>query len=202
MLRILFIFIFCSLAGTLLAVPFGFWPARPGLYAAVLMISAAWWLRTSWRSDPAAPEAPERRALLSLSGTLIVLSHLLASLWQIGPGMQLHTEASHAMALDNWALFGASLLMGWIARAPGPSQDERDRMIVAASLRSGHYALVLQLFLLAIWLGFGRDAILQQLSRAMLAQVLICCWIVSCVIHDLSCLLAYAHGRRLAGDAA
>ena len=132
MQRILILFLSSALIGVLLAQPNSPLPIRPGLFGAVFMLSVAWWMRGRWLRARDAPEAPERRALLSLSGTVIVLSHLLASLWQIGPAMQLHTPASDAMGIDNWTLFGASLLMGWMARAAGPSADERDRQIAPA----------------------------------------------------------------------
>ena len=201
MQRILVFFLASALLGVLLAQPNFPVPLRPGLFGAVLMLSVAWCLRQRWRLAPDAPEAPERRALLSLSGTVIVLSHLLASLWQIGPAMQLHTPASHAMGIDNWTLFGAALLMGWLARAAGPSADERDRQIAATALRYCHYSLLLQLLAFVLWLAFGHGAVLEQLSRAMLAQWLICFWIVSCVVHDITCLHAYARDRRLEAGA-
>lgn len=196
MQRILILFFSSALLGVLLAQPNLPLPIRPGLFGAVLMLSVAWWIRGRWLQAPDAPEAPERRALLSLAGTVIVLAHLLASLWQIGPAMQLHTSASHAMGIDNWTLFGASLLMGWMARAPGPSADERDRQIAASALRCCHYSLLLQMLVFVLWLAFGRSALLEQLSRAMLAQLLICFWIVSCVVHEITCLQAYARDRR------
>ena len=197
MQRILILFFCSALIGVLLAQPNFPFPIRPGLFGAVLMLSAAWWIRGRWLRAPDAPEAPERRALLALTGTVIVLSHLLASLWQIGPAMQLHTPASHAMGIDNWTLFGASLLMGWMARAAGPSADERDRQIAATARLYSHYGLLLQMLAFVLWLAFGRGALLEQLSRAMLAQLLICFWIVSCVVHDLTCLHAYARDRHL-----
>lgn len=201
MRRILVLFFSSVAIGVLLAQPNLPLPIRPGLFGASLMLSFAWWMRGRWLRADDAPEAPERRALLSLSGTVIALSHLLASLWQIGPAMQLHTPASHAMGIDNWTLFGASLLMGWMARAPGPSADERDRQIAATALRVCHYSLLLQMLAFVLWLAFGRGVLLEQLSRAMLAQLLVCFWIVSCVVHDLTCLHAYARDRRLEAGA-
>ncbi len=197
MQRILVLFFSSALIGVLLAQPDFPMPIRPGLLGAVLMVSIAWWIRGRWLRSPDAPEAPERRALLSMTGTVIVLAHLLACLWQIGPAMKLHTPEAHAMGVDSWTLFAASLLMGWMARAAGPTADERDRQIAATALRWCHYGLLLQLLMFVLWLGFGRGAVLEQMSRAMLAQVLICFWIVSCVVHDMTCLHAYARDRRL-----
>jgi hypothetical protein len=199
----LFLLVFSSsLIGLLLAQSPQSWPVRPGLVGAGFMLALAWWARERWKRDPVAPEAPERNCLLSLSGTLIVLAHLLASLWQIGPAMELHSAAAHAMALDNWILFFAALLSIWIARAPSPVRDERDLQITAAAFRIGHWSLVLQLLALVLWMGFGRDALLEQTSRAMLAQMIVCFWIASCVIQNFACLLAYARDHRLASEAA
>lgn len=201
MQRILFLLVSCSLFGWVLAQPSWPLPVRPGLFGAALMLGLAWWMRERWRLAPDAPEAPERRALLSLSGTLVVLSHLLTSLWQIGPAMELHTHASHDMGIDSWTLVAASLLVGRMARAPGPSADERDQHIAAIAMRVAHYTLLLQMLGFVLWLAFGRGTVLEQMSRAMLAQLLVCFWIVSCVVHDISCLHAYARDRRWAGEA-
>ena len=196
--RILFFLIAFPLLGFTLAQPLRDLPVRPGMIGALLMVGIALWLRQRWSKDSAAPEAPEREALLTLAGTLVALSHLMASLWQIGPAMQLHSPAAHAMAIDGWTLFGAALVMAWIARAPGPAHDERDLLISAAALKAGHVSLLLQLLALVLWLGWGRDAVLEQLSRAMLAQLLVCFWIVSYVVQTIARLLAYARDRRLA----
>lgn len=198
--RILCFLIAFSVLGFTLAQPFNALPMRPGMIGALLMVAIALWLRQRWNEDSAAPEAPEREALLTLAGTLVALSHLVASLWQIGPAMQLHSVAAHAMAIDNWTLFGAALLMAWIARAPGPRHDERDLLISAAALKAGHVSLLMQLLALVLWLGFGRDAVLEQLSRAMLAQLLVCFWIFSYVVQTVARLVAYARDRRLAAE--
>jgi hypothetical protein len=197
MQRILIVLFASTLFGVVLALPGLNLPFRAGLLGGVVMLALAWGVRSRWAASADAPEAPERTALLSLTGTTIVLAHLMASLWRIGPAMDLHSRASHAMGTDSWILFGASLLMGWLARAPGPSADERDRHIAANAMRVGHYGLLLQLLLFVLWLAFGRGTVLEQMSRAMLAQLLICFWIVSCVIHEVTCLYAYARDRRL-----
>lgn len=196
MSRLALIYLLSIVFGCLLATPGWPMPLLPGLFGAIVMLSLAWWMRSRWQHDPAAPEAPERRRLLSLGGTLVVLAHLLTSLWHIGPAMKLHTPEAHAMGIDNWVLFFAALLMGWIARAPGPATDERDRHIASSALLAGHVGLVLQLLALVIWLAFGHDALLEQLSRAMVAQLIVCFWIVSCVIQDTSGAFAYAWSRR------
>jgi len=201
MQRILIVLFASSLFGVVLAQPGLDLPFRKGLLGAAVMLALAWGARSHWAESADAPEAPERRALLSLFGTMVVLAHLMTSLWQIGPAMDLHSPASHAMGTDSWILVGASLLMGWMARAPGPSGDERDRHIAANAMLLGHYGLLLQLLLFVLWLAFGRGTVLEQMSRAMLAQLLICFWIVSCVIHEVTCLYAYARDRRWAGEA-
>jgi hypothetical protein len=202
MTRILFLILASALMGIVLARDLSGWPIRPGLVGAIIMVGMALWLRWRWQHDPDAPEAPERHALLALSGNLIALFHLLASLWQIGPRLVLHTPAAHAMGVDSWTLFGAALLMGWIARAPGPLQDERDRQIAAAAFRAGHASLLLQLLALVVWLGYGRDPVLGQLTQAMLAQLLVCAWIASCAVQYGACLFAYARGHQAAAKAA
>lgn len=201
MQRILIVIISSSLFGILLVQPGLNLPIRPGPLGAAVMLALAWWFRGRWQHLDDAPEAPERRALLSLAGTMVVLAHLMASLWQIGPAMELHTRASHALGTDSWTLFGASLLMGWMARAPGPSGDERDRHIAASALRTAYYGLLLQQLLFVLWLAFGHGTVLEQMSRAMLAQLLIVFWIVSSVIHEVTCLHAYASDRRLMAHA-
>lgn len=189
------------LFGAVLAIPIPELPLRPGWVGAAILVAMAFWLRRRWRSDADAPEAPERGRLLSLAGTSAVMGHLAMALWQIGPNMDMHSAVSHSMAVDSWTLFFASLVMWQLAQVPGGIQDERDRAIAARALRDAYYALVAMMMALALWIGFGSGPVLEQLSRAMLAQLLICGWIISCMVNDISCLLAYGRAHRLAAQA-
>jgi uncharacterized membrane protein len=190
------VLILTLLFGILLAHPLLDLPLRQGLLGGAAMLATAYWLRARWQRDPNAPEAPERRALMSLGGTAVVMGHMGACLWQAGPAMDLHSRASHAMAIDSWTLFGAALLMMAIVRAPGPAEDERDLQIAGRAQRHAYLTLVALVLSVAVWLSFGRDPLLEQMSRAMLSHILISGWIVSCMVQDITCLNAYARDHR------
>ncbi len=196
MLRIAFIAIFFTLLGVSLAVS-PIWPFKAGLSGGVLMLICGISLRAHWKRSPDAPEAPERQALLILVGTLTVLGHLAASLWIIGPDMDLHSPLSHEMGRDSWILFGASLIMEWLARAEGVSEDERDRQVRGAALRAAAMILAAQHLLLVVWLSFGRSHLLKAMSLPMLAHLFICTWIVAYASQQLACLFTYARDRHL-----
>jgi uncharacterized membrane protein len=189
------------LFGVLLATPLLDLPVRQGMVGGVVMLATAYWLRARWQNSPTAPEAPERRALMSLGGTAVVMGHMATCLWQAGPAMDLHSRASHTMAVDSWTLFGAALLMMAIVRAPGPSEDERDLQIAGRAQRHAYITLVAMVLSVAVWLSFGRDPLLEHMSRAMLSHILISGWIISCMVQDITCLNAYARDHRRNAEA-
>jgi hypothetical protein len=193
-------FLFLGLGISLAVLPI--WPFKPGLSGAVLMLMCGFGLRAHWRRSADAPERPERQALLTLAGTCTVLGHLAGSLWLIGPAMELHSEAAHAMGSDSWILFGASLVMEWLARADGVSEDERDRMVRASALRFAAMVLAALQLGLVVWLSFGRSALLMEMTRPMIAHLFIASWMIAYASLQLACLASYARDRVLLQHAA
>ena len=183
----------CALLGILLAQ--SWLPFSAGFAGALLLVLAACYLRSYWRRALAAPDMAERCALLSVAGTLMCLGYFSAKLFQLGMDLDIHTRAVRMMAGEVWTLVAASLLIGWIARTPEETRDERDAMIAARGLAFASHALLALQALLLAWIAFaGRDGT-PQASPGMLAHLFICSWMVAHVAYGLHCTFAYARMR-------
>ena len=186
----------CACFGILLAQ--SWLPLRAGFLGAVMLVLGACWLRAYWQRALSPPEMSERCALLSVAGTLVCLGYLSAKLYQLGPELDIHTRAARMMAGDLWTLVAASVLIGWIARAPEATRDERDAMIAARALGFSGYALLALQVVLIVWISLAANGAGPGLSMAMLAHLFICSWMLAHVLYGIHCTWAYTRMRALA----
>ena len=164
-------------------------PLRPGVIGLLLMVAAALAARRHWLGMRlSAPGSPERALWIGLASLAIVLGHMLASLWQIGPALVLHSAAGHELGIDSWTLVAGGALAWWIARDPQPRRDERDRAIVADGLRWSYGSLIVLLQPVVFVLAFGDQRGMPALSRPLIAHLLIVAVLLS---------LGIGHARRL-----
>ena len=184
----------CALLGVLLAQ--SWLPFRAGFLGGAVLVLAAYWLRGHWQRALSAPETAERCALLSVAGTLVCLAYLGAKLFQLGPDLDIHTRAARMMAGELWTLVAASVLIGWIARAPEATRDERDGMIAARALGFSSYALLALQAALVAWISLGANGARPAPSMAMLAHLFICSWMLAHVLYGLHCTWAYSSMRH------
>jgi hypothetical protein len=198
MIRILSVILISLLLGGVLACGATAWPLRPGLIGLAAMVLAALAARNYWLGlRLAAPGSPERALWLGLGSASVIVGHLVASLWRIGPAMELHTRAGHALGTDIWTLVLGSAIAYSIARDPEPRHDERDAQIAARGLSAGYWSLVGILLVLILWLGFGADRAMPALSFAMIAHLLITAVIASRLVCDGVQLHAYGRDRSI-----
>ena len=170
---------------------------RAGYLGAVALVLAACCLRAHWQRALSPPEAAERCALLSVVGTLVCLGYLGASLHQLGPGFDIHTRAARMMAGELWTLVAASVLIGWIARGPEATRDERDTLIAARALGFSAYALLALQALLVTWMSVAGSRLEPAPSPALLAHLFICSWMAAHIVYGLHCTCAYTGMRAL-----
>jgi len=212
---VLILVLLASLAlGVLLTLMPAAWPLRGGWVGVLVMVAAAWATRRRWLLlalaggavqhqtgglaqgrlllADAAPGSPERALWIGFAGTAVVGAHLFAILYRIGPNMVMHTDAVHALGIDNWTLVAGALIAHWIARDPEPRQDERDAAIAVAGLRAAHYGLMLLLAVQILALGFVQRGWIAQLSHPSIAHALILSVMAGLLIDHGTRLWLYA----------
>lgn len=168
-------------------------PLPAGLLGALAMLLIALSVRRRWGLlAEAAPGTPERQLWVSLAGNGVVAGHLLATLWHIGPNLQMHTPRVHALGIDSWTLVAGALIAYLIAREPRPRSDERDAWIAERGLRTGHYALVMILIAQILTLGFVREGWVGELSHPAIAHGLILALLVSVLADAIARLRLYS----------
>lgn len=177
------------------------WPLRPGWVGLVAMVLFALAARQRWLGlKLAAPGSPERGLWIGLGGSAVLCGHLTTALAIIGPTMELHSRAGHALGADNWTLVLGAALAWAIARDAHARSDERDAQVAALGLRWGHYVLSGLLLVFIVMLGFGIGETMRRLSHPMIAHLLIValmvCWLVDHAVR----LRAYRQDAALDED--
>lgn len=178
------------------------WPVRPGLVGLAAMLVSAWMARRYWQGLRVedGPGSPERALWHGLASYGLLTGHLLAVLWRLGPTMQMHSLAGHALAIDNWTLVLGAVLSYWIARDPEPRRDERDVLIATGGLRAGYNTLLALLLALILALGFGAHTLVGRFNQPMLAHVLILFVLLQCLARTGVQLRLYRRDARAERD--
>lgn len=202
MLRIFFVFLSFLLIGGALALAQGHVSIQPGLIGLAVMCASALLVRRHWQSlhADATPGSPERELWHSLAGTSLIAGQMLLSLWLIGPAMELHSVAVHAMAIDSWILVLGKVLSFYIARDPEPRRDERDTAFAARATRAGYAALIAQLCVIIVILSFGEDLELPAFSQPLISHALIICLLLASVARSAVLLAMYHNDRRAVSE--
>ena len=201
-MRILVVLVLSTLFGAVLATQSGRWPVSAGVIGALVMLAAAVAVRRHWLLlRDAAPGTPERALWLLLASLAINNGFLVTVLLQIGPAMELHTRAGHALGRDSWTLVIAGLLAYAIARDPEPRVDERDAQIAAIGMRAGYWAQSLLLLVLVPLIGFHPDYAGGALSLPMVAHLLIVALTLAWIVDVYARLRIYLADARAALDA-
>ena len=194
MLRILLVLVAVIAFGILLASGSSSWPMRPGYVGFGALVLSAWMVGRYWHGLPPEGSRPgfsERALLHGLASYGLLLGHLSATLWHLGPQFDMHTIAGHALALDNWTLVLGAIVSYWIARDPEPRRDERDGLIRARGLEAGFGALMILLITTILLLGFANDTAFGRFSQPMLAHVLILIVLIQCLVQVVTQLRLY-----------
>lgn len=184
--------------GALLASPQWPLPLGRGWLGVVLIVGAALWWRRRWRRA-GGPEAAERSAHVRMKGTALVLGFTLASQWWMGPALALQSPAAQRFGADVWTLVAGLVVMHALTQpARPPRRDEHDTWLATQGEAVAHGALQALLLAFVLWLAFGPLAVVQGLSHAMVAQVLVCLWMASDLAGQAWRVYAYQRERALA----
>lgn len=200
--QILLVAALSLLSGAVLASGALHWPLRPGFIGLAALLVSAWMARRYWqgmRSEDG-PGSPERALWHGLASYGLLTGHLLAVLWRLGPAMQMHSLAGHALALDNWTLVLGAVLSYWIARDPEPRRDERDVLFAVRGLRAGYTTLIAAMLVLILALGFGTHTVVAQFNQPMVAHVLILFLLLQCLARTVVPLWLYRRDAQAAQD--
>lgn len=166
------------LIGIALQTSDGHLPLRPGFVGVVLIVGIALGLARHWRRRGAAG-APvigdaERQSLAWLLGVAVLVGFLGAVLWQVQGQLLMHSHAAHAMGIDTWTLFLGLLVALLVLRRHGSRvRDERDRWLALRASRIGYHALLALVTLVTLLIGFLPPAVLERITPAWWAHVLI-----------------------------
>lgn len=187
------------IGGGLLAATKGTLPVQPGWLGVAAMLIGAMIVRRYWRQQHLDDQlaSPEHELWFTLASTSMIGGFLGMSLWVLGPQVDLHSRAVHAMAIDVWTLVIGGLLSAQLARDPEPRSDERDRSFLARATGAGHNSLIALLLCLAILLSFGTDFGLPPWSAALIAHLLILAVMASSIVRCGVQLWLYHRDRRL-----
>jgi hypothetical protein len=172
-------------------------PIRSGYLGGVLLVGAAIWAKTHWRSRAAVGDDPggaERRAWLYVAGTALICGFVGVIL--MTPGSEVHRYTGDTGGHDSWIMFGGGLIAWWLlhdARAP---VDERDRAIDAFSNRVGYSALVIMLLFFLFTLGFAPKPMMARFTHWLIANTLLTIIMLATLAQYLTQLIAYWRGRR------
>ncbi|MDA8018848.1 MAG: hypothetical protein MPN21_15510 [Thermoanaerobaculia bacterium] len=187
-----------SLASWPLGWPFGAGPAGLGLLVVAGVAARGIWNRDS--TSP--PGSPERTLWVLMGSSAAIATHLLASLWRIGPEFELNTDAGHRLGIDSWSLVLGMGLAYAIARDPNPRSDERDAWIASRGTHWTSNTLASLVLLMAVVLAFEPTEEIRRLSRPAIAHVAILCVILAWLVGTLVQLYAYALDHAAAREPA
>jgi hypothetical protein len=164
-----------------------------GWIGAVALIGWALLARSRWERQRATtgaePGGPERVIWHRFAGTGILLGHLFAAL---STGLDLHVGSGNSLAIDSWTILGSMMVSALVFNGDARERDERDRAIAARGLRAGYAALIVQLILLLLYLGFTPPNLRVVLTHWVLTNLLIGLIVSSILIMYLVQLSGYA----------
>jgi hypothetical protein len=193
LLKILAVCFFALAFGALLSVNSFNLPIRPGLIAAISIVATAVWVAKYWRQRALVagdePNAAERSAWLSMTGTALISGFVIAVLFQ--PGAEIHTRTGDTGGYDSWLMLGGIAMAYFILRDPNLQRDERDVAIANLGTKAGYYALILLLSVFLLILGFAPRDLLQRFTHWLIANALVTLIMLSCLVQYIAQFIGY-----------
>lgn len=166
---------------------------RPGYIGSVLIIIGAVWIKQYWKRREVLigdePNPAERNVWLWMSGTALICGFVITVLYQ--PGSEVHTKTGGTGGYDSWLMFGGVLIAYLILRNKNPQIDERDINISHAGTKAGFYSLIFFLSILIFSLGFAPKDVMQRFTHWLIANLLVCLIMLSCLAQYMAQLFCY-----------
>ena len=185
-------------AGALLAVASFTWKLSIGWMGALCLTGWALYARRRWsvleESTGLEPSPPERMLWLRLSGTALILGHLVAAIALVGNNLRV--GYGNSLAADSWTMVIGYMLAALLFRRDRNHSDERHQAIEARGLRFGYATVVVLLLPLIAWLAFTPRPWRVFFSDFVIANVLIALLLASYVVLLFVQLVGYARDTR------
>lgn len=168
------------------------WIGAAALVGWAVLARRRWeWLRATTGAEPG---GPERVVWHRLAGTGILCGHLVIAL--SNPSVDLHVGSGNTLAIDSWTILLAMVLSAVVFHGDARERDERHHAICARGVRAGYAALIVQLIVLLLYLGFAPPDLRQPLTHWVLANLLSALIIASVLVVHFVQLLGYTHDGR------
>jgi hypothetical protein len=185
-------------AGALLAVASLTLNLSIGWIGALGLVGWALYARRRWSvladTTGLEPSPPERMLWLRLSGTALILGHLVAAIVLVGNNLRL--GYGNSLATDSWTMAVGYLVAALLFRRDRQQSDERHQTIEASGHRMGYSMSIALLLPLIAWLAFTPRDWRSFLTDFVIANVLIALLLASYVALLFVQLVGYARDTR------
>ncbi len=185
-------------AGALLAAASLTWQLSIGWMGALGLIGWALYARRRWtaleESTGLEPSPPERMLWLRLSGTALILGHLVAAIALVGNNLRV--GYGNSLAADSWTMAVGYMVAALLFRRDRNQSDERHQAIEAYGHRIGYATSIALLLPLIAWLAFTPREWRSFLTDFVIANVLIALLLASYVALLFVQLAGYARDTR------
>ncbi|MEO8314624.1 MAG: hypothetical protein ABI645_07490 [Pseudomonadota bacterium] len=194
-----FLFLAAGLAaGVLLALASFTWHLSIGWIGAIGLVGWALYARRRWTmlesTTGLGPSPPERMLWLRLSGTALILGHLVAAIMLVGNNLRV--GYGNSLAADSWTMAVGYMLAALLFRRDSNQSDERHQAIESYGHRIGYGASIVLLLPLIAWLAFTPRHWRVFFSDFVIANVLIALLLASYVALLFVQLVGYARDTR------
>jgi hypothetical protein len=194
-----FLFLVAGLtAGVLLAFTSFSWHLSIGWLGGLGLVGWALYARRRWAmlegTTGLEPSPPERMLWLRLSGTALILGHLVAAIALVGNNLRV--GYGNSLAADSWTMAVGYMVAALLFRRDSKQSDERHQTIESSGHRIGYAASIALLLPLIAWLAFTPRAWRSFLTDFVIANVLIALLLASYVVLLLVQLVGYARDTR------
>jgi hypothetical protein len=185
-------------AGALLAISSLRWNLSIGWIGAIGLVGWALYARRHWTvlegTTGLEPGPPERMLWLRLSGTALILGHMVAAIVLVGNNLRV--GYGNNLAADSWTMCVGYMVAATLFRRDRNQSDERHQTIEARGHRFGYATVIALLVPLIAWLAFTPRLWRSFLTDFVIANVLIALLLASYVALLFVQLVGYARDTR------
>lgn len=203
MIKLLAVLGGCLSVGATLAALGNALPVRPGVTAAALLMIGSWWMRRRWaerrRIAGDDPSSAERNVWVYLCGTAVVVGYVVVVL--MTPGSEVHRTTGDTGGFDSWLMLGGGAIAWLLLNERGAPRDERDHAHAARGARVGYLALRALLLVFLLALAFAPRDLMQQFTRWLIANALLCLILMAALAQRVAQLAGYVRDRSLTTSA-
>jgi len=169
-----------------------------GWIGALLLMAWTIFIRSKWSKEEDTtglePGPPERVIRFYGAATAILFGHMIVGI--VHPEIDLQVGSGNTLAIDSWTILAAMIVAGFLFRQDSKIKDERDAAISARGVKIGYTALIVELIILSMILGFLPPHLMDSISYFDLGNILIAGILFSFLMKYASQLMGYAKDTR------